>query len=93
MADVKGIYNNTESGKLPVIESKLLLIGFNDGDFTNNDGKLIKYAEAELSNGIKSFKVGVMVDHGLDKAELGCEYLCKFSVDKKKIRLIGVYNV
>ena len=93
MADVKRIYNETEAGKLPLIEARLLLVGFNNGEFPDKYGKMIPYSEAELSNGIKSFKVGLAVGHDLDKVPLGCEYLCKFSVDKKKIRLIGVYDI
>lgn len=88
-----GILNNLEVGKLPMLESECVLIGFDDKQFTDNTGKVINYTDVTLSNGIQSFIVSASSGHGLGSATLGKKYLCKFYIVKKKIKLIGLYDL
>lgn len=90
---MSSIFNVCEVGKLPMIESECILVGFENKTFTDDKGKDVHYADVTLSNGLQTFVVSCTADHGLNTIELGRPYLCKFFINKKRIKLIGLYDL
>lgn len=89
----KGIINVCEAGKMPILEGEFILVGFEDKTFTDQNGKAVAYTDVTLSTGLQSFIVSASVGHRLETVKLGMRYSCKFFVNKKKIKLIGLFDI
>ena len=87
------IINCCEAGKMSMVEGDFILVGFEDKTFTDQTGKVVAYTDVTLSTGLQSFIVSASSGHGLETVKLGMRYKCKFFINKKKIKLIGLYDL